>query len=138
MRLKNIANEGVLSMLCAETIEKLADIYKDDQKIMSVMERCIKSFEEYHQVIFKMELWIKLYSKSVSADEYKDNISQMDNARTMSHNSVLGNVKLLNRLAEKNELAPVYNGVVSEERPYRREVANAVLEYIEFIIKERN
>jgi len=125
-------------MLCAETIEKLADIYKDDSKIMSVIERCIKSFEEYHQVIFKMELWIKLYSKSVSADEYKDNISQMDNARTMSHNSVLGNVKLLNRLAEKNELAPVYSGVVSEERPYRREVANAVLEYIESIIKERN
>ena len=124
-------------MLSTETIAKLTEIYKDDTKILSIMKRCIESFEEYHQTIFKMELWLKLYSKSVSADEYKDNVSQLDKARTMSHNSVLGNVNLLNRLAEKNSLPPVYDGIVSHQRPYRREVANAVLEYVESIIKER-
>ena len=40
-------------------------------------------------------------------------------------------------VAEKNELVPVYDGVVSEERPYRREVANAVFEYVEYLIKKR-
>ena len=124
-------------MFCAETITKLAEIYRDDEKVLSTMKRCIESFEEYHQAIFKKEQWMKLYSKSVSADEYKENVSHMDKARTMLHNSVLGNVNLLNRLAEKNSLPLVYDGIVSHERPYRREVANAVLEYVESIIKER-
>ena len=124
-------------MFCAETITKLAEIYRDDEKVLSTMKRCIESFEEYHQAIFKMELWMKLFSKSVSADEYKENVSHMDKARTMLYNSVLGNVNLLNRLAEKNCLPLVYDGIVSHERPYRREVANAVLEYVESIIKER-
>ena len=124
-------------MICKETIEKLTELYRDDDRILKIIERSIASFEEYHSVIFKMELWMKIYARSVSSEEYKDNVSKLDKARTMSHNSVLGNVNLLNRLAEKNHLPPVYDGIVSHERPYRREVANAVLEYVEEIIKSR-
>lgn len=124
-------------MICKETIEKLTELYRDDDQILKITERSIASFEEYHSVIFKMELWMKVYSRSVSSEEYKDNVSKLDKARTMSHNSVLGNVNLLNRLAEKNQLPPVYDGIVSHERPYRREVANAVFEYVEEIIKNR-
>ena len=124
-------------MICKETIEKLLEIYRDDDKILKIIERSITSFEEYHSEIFKMELWMKVYARSVTSDEYRDNVSKLDKSRTMSHNSVLGNVNLLNRLAEKNKLPPVYGGIVSYERPYRREVANAVLEYVEDIIKSR-
>ena len=124
-------------MICKETIEKLTELYRDDDRILKIIERSIASFEEYHSVIFKMELWMKVYARLVSSEEYKDNVSKLDKTRTMSHNSVLGNVNLLNRLAEKNQLPPVYDGIVSHERPYRREVANAVLEYVEEIIKSR-
>lgn len=124
-------------MICKETIEKLLEIYRDDDKILKIIERSITSFEEYHSEIFKMELWMKVYARSVTSDEYRENVSKLDKSRTMLHNSVLGNVNLLNRLAEKNKLAPVYDGIVSYERPYRREVANAVLEYVENIIKNR-
>ena len=123
--------------ICPESIEKLIEIYRDDDQVLKIIERSIASFEEYHSIIFKMELWMKIYARSVSSEEYKDNVSKLDKARTMSHNSVLGNVNLLNRLAEKNHLPPVYDGIVSHERPYRREVANAVLEYVEDIIKNR-
>lgn len=41
-------------------------------------------------------------------------------------------------MADKAGLDPVYDGVVSKERPYRREVANAVFEYIESIINSRS
>ena len=124
-------------MIFKETIEKLLEIYRDDDKILKIIERSITSFEECHSEIFKMELWMKVYARSVTSDEYRDNVSKLDKSRTMSHNSVLGNVNLLNRLAEKNKLPPVYDGIVSHERPYRREVANAVLEYVEDIIKSR-
>ena len=124
-------------MLCEDTITKLIDIYKDDEKILNVIERAISTFEEYHQAIFKMELWMKVFSKAISGSEYQDNVTRLDKSRTTNHNSVLGTVNLLNRLAEKNNLPPVYDGIVSQERPYRREVANAVLEYVEQIIKNR-
>lgn len=123
--------------ICQETIDKLTSIYKDDEKVLKMIERSIVGFEEYHNSIFKMELWLKLYSNAVSDDEYKDTVAKLDKSRTFSHNSVLGNVNLLNRLAAKNDLAPVYNGVVSHERPYRREVANAVLDYVEQMIINR-
>lgn len=124
-------------MLCEETIAKLISIYKDDDKILKTIEQSITSFEEYHSAIFKMELWMKVFSNTVSGSEYQENVSLMDKSRTTNHNSVLGNVNLLNRLADMNNLPPVYDGIVSHDRPYRREVANAVLEYVEKIVKNR-
>ncbi len=124
-------------MLCEETIAKLISIYKDDDKILKTIEQSITSFEEYHSAIFKMELWMKVFSNTVSGSEYQENVSLMDKSRTTNHNSVLGNVNLLNRLANMNNLPPVYDGIVSHDRPYRREVANAVLEYVEKIVKNR-
>ena len=124
-------------MLNKETIDKLIAKYKDDEKMLSIIERSLISFEEYHQAIYKMELWMKVHSISVSGDEYKENVSKLDKGRTNEHNSVLGNVNLLNRLAEKNGLPLVYDGIVSHDRPYRREVANAVLHYVEEIITNR-
>lgn len=124
-------------MLCENTINKLIEIYKGDDKFLKIIERSILTFEDYHNAIYKMELWMKIYSNSITGQEYKDNVSKLDKMRTVNHNSVLANVNLLNRLAEKNNLPPVYDGIVSEKRPYRREVANAVLEYVESIIKNR-
>lgn len=37
----------------------------------------------------------------------------------------------------KNTLPPFYDGKVSQDRPYRREVANGVLQYVEKIVKNR-
>ena len=124
-------------MLHEDTITKLIDTYKEEEKILNAISRAISSFEEYHDTIFKMELWMKVFSKTVSAAEYQDNVSRLEKLRTANHNAVLGNVNLLNRLAEKNNLEPVYDGIVSHEIRCRREVANAVLEYVENIIKNR-
>ncbi len=124
-------------MLCNDTIVKLIEIYKDDVKVLNAIERCIISFEEYHSCIFKMETWMKIYANTASSQDYKDNVTSLDKSRTLQHNALIGNVNLLNRLAEKNNLPLVYDGVVSHERPYRREVANSVLEYVESTVKNR-
>ncbi len=125
-------------MLNINTLKKLAEIYQDDNELLDILYSSIKSFEEYHLVICEMELWMKVYSyKSVDKEEYQSKVTEMDRRRTMCHNSVLSSVNILNRLAAKENLPFVYDGVVSEERPYRREVANAVLEYVENVIKNR-
>ena len=125
-------------MLNTNTLKKLAEIYQDDNELLDILYSSIKSFEEYHLVIYEMELWMKVYSyKSVDKEEYQSKVTEMDRRRTMCHNSVLSSVNILNRLAAKENIPLVYDGVVSKERPYRREVANAVLEYVENIIKNR-
>lgn len=121
-----------------ETITKLIATYQEDKDMLDILYSSLKSFEEYHSVIFDMETWMKVFSyKSVDKEEYQSKVTDMDRRRTMCHNSVLSSVNILNRIAVKENLPLVYDGVVSEERPYRREVANAVLEYVENIIKNR-
>ena len=121
-----------------ETITKLITICQEDKDMLDILYSSLKSFEEYHSVIFDMETWMKVYSyKSVDKEEYKSKVTEMDRRRTMCHNFVLSSVNILNRLATKENLPLVYDGIVSEERPYRREVANAVLEYVENIVKNR-
>ena len=124
-------------MLCNGTIIKLIEIYRDNTKVIKSIERCIMSFEEYHSSIYKMETWMKIYGNNSSKEEHKDTIANLDKSRTLQHNALLGNVNLLNRHAEKNKLPLVYDGIISHERPYRREVANSVLEYIDFTINNR-
>lgn len=125
-------------MLNINTLKKLAEIYQEDNELLDILYSSIKSFEEYHLAIYEMESWMKVYSyKSVDKEEYQSKVTDMDRRRTMCHNSVLSSVNILNRLAAKENLPLVYDGIVSEERPYRREVANAVLEYVENIIKNR-
>lgn len=121
-----------------ETINKLIATYQEDKDMLDILYSSLKSFEEYHSVIFDMETWMKVFSyKSVDKEEYQSKVTDMDRRRTMCHNSVLSSVNILNRIAVKENLPLVYDGIVSEERPYRREVANAVLEYVENIVKNR-
>lgn len=124
-------------MLNSETINRLIQIYSDDSMIMDTIKNTIMEFEEYHYAIYKMEHFMKFRDKDMEPSEYRDKVTELDNNRTRKHNSILTGMKIINRLAEQNDLAPVYEGVVSEERPYRREVANSVLDYVEDVIKNR-
>lgn len=106
---------------------------------MNTIERCLISFEEYHSQIYKLEICMKIFSNgNVDKDNYKIKIEELDKSRTTYHNALLGNVNVLNRLAEKNTLPPFYDGKVSQDRPYRREVANGVLQYVEKIVENRS
>ena len=126
-------------MINEETISSLLKIYKDDEKILNTIERCLISFEEYHSQIYKLEICMKIFSNgNVDKDNYKVKIEELDKSRTTYHNALLGNVNVLNRLAEKNTLPPFYDGKVSQDRPYRREVANGVLQYDEKIVENRS
>lgn len=121
----------------SDTINRLIQIFDDDGMVIDTIRNTIMEFEEYHYAIYKMEHFIRFRDKNMDAEEYRDKMTELDSNRTRKHNSILTGIKIMNRLAEQQNLAPVYDGIVSEERPYRREVANAVLEYVEQVIKSR-
>ena len=63
--------------------------------------------------------------------------SEVDGDVYTCHNSVIANVSIMNRLAEQAGLPPVYDGIVSEERPYRTELADAILAFVADVITNR-
>lgn len=125
-------------MINHESLLKLIEHPNNDNFSHELIGDCIKSFEEYHKAVYELEVTRRLMASTFDdAAEYRNRIESLDRSRTACHNSLIANVRILNRMAEKYGLPLIYDGVVSEERPYRRELANAVFEYVEWLIKTR-
>lgn len=120
------------------TINLLFQMYSDDDDVYDILCEALKSFYGYHTAIYLMEISkMSLSSKNRDPEKYRQTVKELDYSRTACHNAVLANVNILNRLAANAKLPPVYNGVVSEEHPYRKMVADAVLGYVHNIILSR-
>lgn len=115
--------------LNAQTLQKLVSKYKDAPDYLSEIFESLKSFEEYHSAIFKME---------TTRIVFGGDLRELDKARTNCHNLVIGSVRRLNEWAEAAGLEPVYSGAVSKERPHRTVLADAVLPYVEEVVRNRS
>lgn len=120
------------------SIDALLTAYANDPKGLNFLYRCLSAFEDYHAAVFRMEVQGYVYShERIGLDDFREMSAANDKARTSAHNNLLGQVRALNRLAEKHGLPLVYDGTISESPPYRREVADAVFAYLEDIIRNR-
>ena len=125
-------------MINRENLEKLIHEVKSDEELIELIQSCLESFGEYHHGIYDMETNLMLYnSKDMEMEEWQSFYSEMDDDRNINHNQVISSVRILNRMAAKESLPPIYEGTVSEESPYREEIADAVFAYIETIIRNR-
>ena len=120
-----------------QSLERLIQTFKDDPELLQAIQDALDSFEKYHAAIYSMETRKKILIHTADTQNYQEEISAMDRKRTSCHNAVLANVSMLNRMAAMAGLPPVYEGVISEDQPYRRQVADAVLEYVHKIIQDR-
>ncbi len=121
-----------------ETIDRLMSIYQDDGEMLGVIVDALDSLEKYHQSIYKLEIRRKMFARgAMSSEAYRSMIPELDSVRSKNHNAMLSEVNLLNRLARQNNLPLFYDGEVSEEKPIRTWVADAVLEYVRQVIVDR-
>ena len=121
-----------------EVLNALIRHFKDDPDDLEMIVNSLETFEDYHRAIYRLEITRRLFScAAIDSDTYRSDTVERDRTRTVNHNAVIAQVSLLNRLAQAANLPPFYDGVVSEERPYRREVANAVLEFVREVIDHR-
>lgn len=122
----------------AQTFHTLIDRAQDDQELLEFFGDCLDSFRAYEAAILEMEGWMKLYRPAtLGTAAYQDRREALDKARSRCHNAVLANVSALNRMAAAQGLEPVYDGTVSEDAPYRRQVADAVLGYLRALVEAR-
>lgn len=126
-------------MLNKETINRLIELNKKDIEMLDFIKSCLDTFEQYHKAVIEDQTFLLIYSgSSIDSDEYRERRTVVDRIRTLCHNGLLSSVNKLNILAKNEGLAPVYDGIVSEDRQYRRKVADSVFEYIEYIINNRS
>lgn len=121
-----------------DRLSKLIGHYKNDIEAIDFIKSALESFEDYHTAVMEEQLFPIIYGGVIVGSEYRERCAALDKARTIHHNSVIANVNLLNRMAQAAGLPAIYNGVVSEERPYRRQIADAVFEFIAFVIEHRS
>ena len=131
-------NEVNAMQFHSDVLNQLIAHYRDDADALDMIVYAIETFEDYHRAIYKLETTRRLHScQALDAETYRRQTTDGDRNRTSCHNAVLSQVNILNRLAEQANLPPVYDGTVSEQRPYRREVANAVLDFIQEVMLNR-
>lgn len=122
----------------AQSFHKLMEGSQDDPELLEFLSDCLASFRAYQSAIVEMEGWLKVYRpETLGVQAYQERRTDLDKARSRCHNAVLANISALNRMADAAGLEPVYDGTVSEEQPYRRQVADAVLGYLAGLIHER-
>ena len=124
-------------MFDRNSLKELVYLSFDDKELLDMIYDALISFERYHSAIYDMETKKKLYCGAMDSLDYRKMENELDKLRTACHNAVIANVAMLNRMAEQKGIPPIYDGVVSEDRPYRRELADAILGYVSGIINER-
>jgi hypothetical protein len=116
----------------AGALESLVRRTRDDADIFGLVMGAFDAFENYHAKVVAHQVALRVYGPG---DAIK--IIDADRERTLAHNLMLSKVAQLNRLAEQRGIAPVYAGTVSQDQPYRREVADAVFAYLQAMIEHR-
>lgn len=122
----------------AQTFHALMDRAQDDPELLEFFSGCLDKFRAYQEAILEMEGWMKLYRpETLGAQAYQDRREALDKARSRCHDAVLAAISALNRMAAAEGLEPVYDGTVSEDAPYRRQVADGVLGYLRALVESR-
>lgn len=94
---------------------------------------------DYHAAVMEDQLFSLVYSGGgMDGEPFRTQCATLDRQRTIAHNALLANVNLLNKMATAAGIEPVYAGIVSEERPYRRMVADDVFDHISQMIAQRD
>ena len=128
--MENRINEG--------TLNRLLEIHRDDADTAGIIQEALLSFEKYHQAIYELEIRRLMYARgAMDAEAYREEAASLDQIRTNRHNTVISEIRLLNRLAEQSRLPLVYEGTVSEQHPYRTHLADAVLAFVQQVTEDR-
>jgi len=122
----------------AGALKSLITALQDDPIMLDAIYGAVVVFEEYHSAVIAEQALKLVHEHGVVTPEYRERYTDADATRTRAHNAVISKVALLNSEVEKRGIAPVYVGGVSTEYPARRELADAVMEYLDTIIENRS
>ena len=93
----------------------------------------MESFHSYVHTVVKNETKFLLQSGNLEGQEYRDAIAQYDGNRHSAHERAISDVMLLNRLAAREGLPPIFTG----DDTQRHQVADFCLELDQYFFQNR-
>lgn len=95
--------------------EKIKEFIKvisetDDSECLDMMEELIESASDYMRRVNVLEIGVMVGKYNRDGDEYRQYIEKLDKQRNKAHNSLISNVKIINRLCRNHSLPLVYEG----------------------------
>jgi len=117
-----------------ELMKKIENQNSENKDLENEMiENLAKDCVEYISSIINMENAINLAKTRLEGNEYRKLITNFDKRRTDTHNVVISDVKVLNKVSVLYELPLIFNGDVNS----RIEVAKFAKQYIDELFNER-
>ena len=93
----------------------------------------MEAFHRYVDIVVTGETKLLLQGSSLDSQEYRDAITQYDGDRHSAHEKAIGDAKLVNRLAAREGLPPIFTG----DDAQRHQVADFCLELDQYFFQNR-
>lgn len=102
-------------------------LQKDPDNNELVIAPAIQHFKEYALIVLRFNDQLVAWCNERSGADYRVLAENLDHHRTNIHNFCLSDIKILNRLAEKEHQAPF--AVSSKENPDRTDYGQAIVKF---------
>ena len=124
--LNNIALKKLIHQLSARTDP-------DAREDLDIVAEAMKSFHNYVNAVIVGETNLLLQGNTLEGQEYRDAVSQYDGNRHSAHEKAIGNAILINRLAAREGMSPVFTG----DDTQRHQIADFCLELDQYLFRNR-
>ena len=100
---------------------------------LDTVEKAMQAFHNYVNTVVDGEMKLLIQGSSLEGQEYRDAITQYDGDRHSAHEKAIGDAKLVNRLAAREGLPPIFTG----DDTQRHQVADFCLEPDQYFFQNR-
>ncbi len=100
---------------------------------LDTVEKAMQAFHNYINTVVDGEMKLLMQGSSLEGQEYRDAIAQYDGNRHSAHERAISDVKVLNRLAAREGLSPVFTG----DETQRHQIADFCLELDQYLFQNR-
>lgn len=100
---------------------------------LDTVEKAMLAFYNYVDTVVNGEMKLLIQGSSLEGQEYRDAITQYDGDRHSTHEKAIGDAKLINRLAAREGLPPIFTG----DDTQRHQVADFCLELDQYFFQNR-
>ena len=105
----------------------------DDQEDFDIVTKAMEAFHNYVDTVVKGETNLLLQGSNLDGQEYRDAITNYDGDRHSAHEKAISDAILVNRLAARNGLQPIFTG----DETQRHQIADFCLELDQYFFQNR-
>ena len=100
---------------------------------LDTVEKAMQAFHNYINTVVDGEIKLLIQDNSLEGQEYRDVIISYDGDRHNAHEKAIGDAKLVNRLAAREGLLPIFTG----DETQRHQIADFCLELDRYLFQNR-